>query len=225
MIKIAADPYAWPWNGDLRPENTALVIIDMQNDLCSAGGAAEEMGFDIALTRAPITPIRTVLETMRSKGFHVIHTREGHRPDLSDLPATKRWRARQIIAGVDYLGSCGRILIRGQPEWEIIPELSPRAGEVVIDKPGTGSFYATDMELVLRTRSITNLILTGITTDVCVTTTLREANDRGFECMVLADCCGSTTRESHMAALNMMKMQGGIFGTVTSSDTLLQELA
>ncbi len=224
MIKIAANPYAWPWNGDLRPQNTALVIIDMQNDLCVSGGTADQMGYDLSLTRAPIAPIMSVLDTMRAQGYQVIHTREGHRPDLSDLPATKRWRARQIMAGNRYLGSCGRILIRGEPHWQIIPELAPRSGEVIIDKPGTGAFYATDLELILRTRGITNLVLTGITTDICVSTTLREANDRGFECMVLADCCGSISHDNHVAALNMMKMQGGIFGTVTESAALLGEL-
>ncbi|MGD9526465.1 MAG: cysteine hydrolase family protein [Dehalococcoidia bacterium] len=218
---VAANPYHWPYDGSVSTKHVALICIDWQTDFCGPGGYVDRMGYDISLTRAGLPATAAMLALARETGMLVIHTREGHAPDLSDLPANKRWRSAQIGAEIGSEGPTGRILVRGEPGWEIVPEVAPVPGEVLVDKPGKGAFYATNLDLVLRTRGITHIILTGITTDVCVHTTMREANDRGYECLILADCTGATDPTNHDAALHMVTMQGGVFGCVSTSDSVI----
>jgi nicotinamidase-related amidase len=221
---IDAEPYRWPYDGVIDPRRTAVVNIDWQTDFCGPGGYVDAMGYDLSLTRAGLEPTARLLEAVRARGFHVLHTREGHRPDLSDCPANKLWRSKRIGAGIGEPGPCGRILIHGEPGWQIVPEVAPHEGEPIIDKPGKGAFYATDLDLVLRSAGVTHIVLTGITTDVCVHTTMREANDRGYECLLLSDCTGATDVGNYEAALKMVTMQGGVFGAVAPSSALLASL-
>lgn len=224
-IQIAAEPYLWPFDGSIVPERTALICIDWQTDFCGPGGYVDAMGYDLNLTRAGVEPTRRVLELARRiPKMHVVHTREGHKPDLSDCPPNKLWRSKQIGAGIGDSGPCGRILIRGEIGWDIIPELYPIDGEPIIDKPSKGAFSTTDIDLVLRNRGITHLIFTGITTDVCVHTIMREANDLGYECLLLKDCTGATDYENYEAAVKMVTMQGGVFGAVADSAALIEAL-
>jgi nicotinamidase-related amidase len=218
---VAANPYAWPYDGSVSAAHAALVCVDWQVDFCGPGGYVDRMGYDLSLTRAGLPATAAMLDHARATGMLVIHTREGHAPDLSDLPANKRWRSAQIGAEIGSEGPAGRILVRGEPGWEIVPEVAPIAGEVLVDKPGKGAFYATNLDLVLRTHAITHIILTGITTDVCVHTTMREANDRGYECLILSDCTGATDPSNHDAALRMVTMQGGVFGAVAMSTAVI----
>jgi len=221
---VDAQPYPWPYDGSIDPDHTAVLNIDWQRDFCGPGGYVDAMGYDLSLTRAGLGPTAAVLDAVRSRGFHVVHTREGHRPDLSDCPPNKLWRSQRIGAGIGDPGPAGRILIHGEPGWQIVPEVAPLPGEQVIDKPGKGAFYATDLDLVLRTAGVTHIVLTGITTDVCVHTTMREANDRGYECLLLSDCTGATDVSNYEAALNMVTMQGGVFGSVATSAAFLAAL-
>jgi nicotinamidase-related amidase len=205
-------------------DKTALVIIDMQRDFLEPGGFGAALGNDVSRLRAAVAPCREVLAAARRLGLLIIHTREGHRTDLSDAPRLKVERGDRALR-IGASGPMGRILIRGEPGHDIIPELYPIAGEPVIDKPGKGAFYQTDLELMLHNRGIDTLLVCGVTTEVCVNTTVREANDRGFRCIVLADCCGSYFPEFHEMGLAMIKAQGGIFGWVSGSKPLLSVLA
>jgi nicotinamidase-related amidase len=203
---MTADPYPWPYDGFIDPSKTALVMIDWQVDFCGVGGYVDLMGYDLSLTRSGLAPAAVVLDAARRAGCTVVHTREGHRPDLADCPPNKLWRSKRIGAGIGDAGPCGRTLVRGEPGWEIVPEVAPLPGELIIDKPGKGSF-------------------TGITTDVCVHTTMRDANDRGYECLLLSDCTGATDVDNYRAALKMVTMQGGVFGAVATSGAFIEALA
>ena len=216
MPSIPAEPYEFKFD----PAHAGLLIIDMQRDFLEPGGFGEILGNDVAQLRRTIVPNRRLLEAWRAAGLFVTHTREGHKADLSDLPPAKKARGRSKTCIGDP-GPMGRILIRGEAGHDIIPELYPLADEPVFDKPGKGAFYATDLESILKHRGIRQLVVTGVTTEVCVNTTVREANDRGFDCLVLEDCVGSYFPEFHASGLKMIKAQGGIFGWVgTSSDVI-----
>jgi biuret amidohydrolase len=216
---ISAEPYSF----ELTPSRCALVVIDMQRDFLEPGGFGETLGNDVSQLRRTISPIQTLLKAWRAAGLLAIHTREGHRADLADLPPAKKARGRGKVA-IGDIGPMGRILVRGEPGHEIIKELAPAPAEPIVDKPGKGAFFATDLHAILQNRDVKQLVVTGVTTEVCVHTTVREANDRGYECLVLEDCTGSYFPEFHSAALAMIKAQGGIFGWVASSREVLAAL-
>jgi nicotinamidase-related amidase len=219
MLSVAAEPY--PFDFDV--PTTALVLIDMQRDFLEPGGFGAALGNDVSLLRRTIDPLKRLLAAARTAGMLVVHTREGHRGDLSDLPRAKRERGR-FPTGIGDPGPMGRILVRGEAGHDIIPELYPIAGEPVIDKPGKGAFYATDLDAILKTRGITHLIVCGVTTEVCVHTTVREANDRGYDSLVVEDCVGSYFPHFHEMGLQMIRAQGGIFGWTGSSDHIVGAL-
>jgi nicotinamidase-related amidase len=219
-MDIEAEPYEFA----LMPMHCALLIIDMQRDFLEPGGFGEMLGNDVSQLRCAIEPNRRLLAAWRAAGLPVFHTREGHKADLSDLPPAKKRRGRGA-ATIGDAGPMGRILIRGEPGHDIIAELYPEPGEPVIDKPGKGAFYATDLQAILQRLGVKQLVVTGVTTEVCVNTTVREANDRGYECLVLEDCVGSYFPEFQTMGLKMIRAQGGIFGWVTKSDALIAALA
>ena len=221
---MLTDLHAEPAPVSFELDHTALLIIDMQRDFLEPGGFGAALGNDVSLLRAAVEPCRAVLAAARKAGITVIHTREGHRPDLSDAPRLKVERGDPALR-IGAAGPMGRILVRGEPGHDIIPELYPAPGEPVIDKPGKGAFCQTDLELILRNRGIETLLVCGVTTEVCVNTTVREANDRGFRCIVLSDCCASYFPEFHQAGLAMIKAQGGIFGWVSASQHVLKSWA
>lgn len=220
MATVKAEPYTF----EFQPAATALVIVDMQRDFVDPGGFGEALGNDVSLLRKAIAPIKRVLAAARQAGLLIIHTREGHRPDLSDLQPSKKARGR-LKTGIGDKGPMGRILVRGEHGHDIIDELKPRAGEPVLDKPGKGAFYATDFDAILKHRGMKQLIVCGVTTEVCVQTTVREANDRGYDCLVLEDCVASYFPEFQVMALKMIKAQGGIFGWVGQSKDFIKAIA
>lgn len=214
---------AEPFDLDLDLATTALVVIDMQRDFVQPKGFGELLGNDVSLLRDAIEPTRRVLEAARTAGLLVVHTREGHRPDLTDCPPAKLNRGGKTFIGTD--GPMGRILVRGENGHDIVPELAPVDGEPVVDKPGKGAFYATDLETILRNHGIKTLLVCGVTLEVCVHTTVREANDRGYECAVLEDCVASYFPEFQRVGLEMIKAQGAIFGWVSTADNAVERLS
>ncbi len=218
MIRLAAKPFEYAFD----PQKTALIVIDMQRDFVEPGGFGEVLGNDVSLVRRAIEPCKKVLAAARAAGLLVIHTREGHNPTLTDLWPAKRTRGGKTFIGEQ--GPMGRILVRGEAGHDIIDELKPLSSEIVLDKPGKGAFYATDLELMLRSRGIESLIICGVTTEVCVQSTSREANDRGFEVLVIEDACASYFPEFHRVTLEMFAAQGAIVGWVAQADALCAAL-
>jgi len=224
MLSVDAHPYTWPHTRDLDPRTTALIIVDMQRDFCEPGGYIGSMGYDVGPAQSLVPRIARLRDAVRAWGGFIIYTREGHRDDLSDLLPQKRFRSRVGGGEIGSLGPLGRLLVRGQAGWDIVPELLPATGEPIVDKPGFSSFYATDLERLLTTRGIRHLMICGVTTDVCVHSTVRDAVDRGYEPLLVTDCCAATIEANHLAAINSICAEGGIFGAAARSDDVIATL-
>ena len=221
---VDAQSYPFPYNGDLRSETTVILVIDMQVDFLGPGGWADMAGADMNIMQSTILGATKVLAAARAKGYPVIYTREGHRPDGSDLTEVKRFRSRRLGAGIGDNSRIGRNLIRGDPGWEIIDELAPEPGDPIIDKPGSGAFYSTELEHILARMGIRNFVIFGVTTEICVNTTLREASDRGFDNLLLEDCCAATVPELHRAAVEIIRSPDNVFGTVSTSGKFIEAI-
>ena len=224
LIQVSADPYPWPLE-DLRAEQMALIVIDMQRDFCDPGGYVAGLGADITALRAPINPIARCLAAARAAGLVVIHTRQGYRPDLSDLPLWRRLKFDRSGSAVGKPGPLGRVLIRGEAGFATIEELAVLPGEPVIDKTANGAFTGTDLDVVLRAKNVRAIAFAGNTIDVCVHTSMREANDRGYQCLLLSDCCGAIEPGLHAWALRSVQVEGGVFGSVGTSQDFVSALS
>ena len=222
---VHADPYLWPFDGRWTTRDTALIVIDMQIDFLKPGGYCDQMGLDVGLTSASIEPTKAVLAKMRERGVLIIHTREGHRRDLSDLNENKRWRSARIGAEIGSAGPCGLVLTRGEVGWDIIPELYPLPGEPIVDKPGKGAFFATGLELLLQRNGIRNLVFCGVTSDCCVHTTMTNANDMGYECLVVENGSAALETRNHEMIMAITAKRSGQFGAVASADAVIEALA
>lgn len=222
MRSIEAQPYPWPHTQDLAPATTAFIIIDMQRDFCDPAGYIGQMGYDIGPARKVIPRIVALRAALREWGAFVLYTREGHRRDLSDLPRQKRFRSQLAGGEIGSTGTLGRLLVRGEPGWEIVDELTPAPMEPVVDKPGFSAFYATDLDHILTVRGVRHIIICGLTTDVCVHSTMREAVDRGYETLLLSDCSSATQEANHVSALSTVRSEGGIFGAVATSEDVME---
>jgi biuret amidohydrolase len=224
VIQVDADPRPFP-HGGLSPEGVALLLIDMQRDFLEPGGYLASMGYDVEVVRAAIGPARRLLAAARAAGIIVVHTRQGFRPDLGELPPHKLARVQDGTSAIGKTGPLGRFLIRGEAGFQIVPELEPAAGELVVDKSGNGAFWGTDLSSILTAKGVRALVLAGVTTDVCVHCTLREANDRGFECLLVGDACASGDPEAHRAALHMTTIEDGVFGVLADTEAVVAALA
>jgi nicotinamidase-related amidase len=225
MTQVSAQPYAFPVDGSFDPLKAALIIIDMQRDFCDPTGYMGRRGGDVSAARALIPRIANIRAAAKAAGMRVVYTREGHAPDLGDLPDCKRAKTRRAGAEIGSSGALGRLLVRGEIGWDIVPELAPAIDEAVLDKVGTGAFYATELEHRLRMQGIDQLVLVGVTTGVCVSTTAREAADRGFNVLVLSDCCAEPEPRMHEIALELLQVEGGYIATVGKSASLLDVLS